>query len=232
MATIEIPDPDFSFSDVIKRKAETFCRTYLSEGAIKSVAYGYRGNIENILNSIESECYTVRNDTDRLILVSELIIHLNGIKQNYKSSRKSMSNVGPSHIITPKQDLDFENTINDILYFVYNLSSSSGYVFDKNAFNEDEIDNIYAKIDMIISSLERVKVGQEVIYEFIEELKSDFESLKSDIPLGKKRWYQRAAGIVFSYASSKGADEVFEVLKPHLTDLIKQSPGLIDKLLK
>lgn len=232
MATIEIPDPDFSFSDVIKRKAKDFCAFQLSEGTLKSVAYGYKGNIDNVLEAIESEYHKIRNGSDQVLFVSEVIIHLYQVKQNYTQPRNAISNVGPPRTFTPKQDQNFEDAINEILYFLYNLSSTNGYSFDKNAFDIEDIKNIDAKINSIIVSLEELKAGHEIIYEFVDELKSDLESLKSDIPLGKKRWYQRAAGIVFSYAGTKGADEVYATLKPQLIDLIQQSPSLVDKLLR
>lgn len=231
MVTFEIPDPEFSFSTVIKRKAEDLCKLYLETGVIKNIAFGVRGDVQGLENRIELEYLNVRNDSDRFLFILEIINHLNRIKLDYRTPRKGFSNMAPPQIITPKQDINFENTIDDILYFVYNLSSNSGYTFDKNAFKDEERDILNNKIDSILESLERLKVGQEVVFDFVDELKSDFESLKADLPLGKKRWYQRAAGIVVSYAGNKGADEVFDLLKPQLKDLLSQSPDMIDRLL-
>lgn len=97
----------------------------------------------------------------------------------------------------------------------------------ETTFSDQEANTVYEKIEVILASLEKLETGHEIIFDSIDELKADFESLKSDIPLGKRRWYQRAFGIVVSYVAKKGADEVITALKPDLTELFKHAPEAV-----
>lgn len=230
MATIEIPDPEFSFLDVINRQTRAFTKLYLSLGTIYNISKGIKGNIQSIYNKIDEQYYLIKNDKDKLLFISGLIIHLNKLKKEYNGSTRDV-NINTNTSFYEKDEV-FENMIDDLLYYIYNLSSSNSFSFDKDTFTNSEIDSLFVKIDAITEVLETLKTGNEILYDLIDEVKSDFESLKSDLPLGKKRWYQRAAGIIISYVSQKGADEILTNIKPHLSQLIKASPEIFNRLIK
>lgn len=79
--------------------------------------------------------------------------------------------------------------------------------------------------------LDKLQVGQEVIFNEIDDLKSDFQSLKSDYVLGKKRWYQRLLGITVTHAGEKGLDSVLEQIKPLLKTFFTTTvPHIISNL--
>ena len=119
-----------------------------------------------------------------------------------------------------------------IFYAVRELEKIGITGLDKNVFSVDEVKVINKKIDSILEALNELKAGQEIIFDHIDEVIGDYSSLKSDYPLGKKRWHQRAAGIVVSYAGEKGADELYDAIKPFLKAFMNLDPGIIHKFLQ
>ncbi|WP_345951319.1 hypothetical protein ABDD95_07775 [Mucilaginibacter sp. PAMB04274] len=118
-----------------------------------------------------------------------------------------------------------------IFYAVRELEKAGVTQLGKDTFSVEQVKELSSKVDQVIAILDKLAAGQEIVFNSIEELRSDFGSLKAEFPLGKKRWYQRAAGIVVSYAGNKGADEIYEHLKPALKRLVDMSPAVLEKLL-
>lgn len=68
--------------------------------------------------------------------------------------------------------------------------------------------------------IDKIAAGQQVIFDFIDSFKTDLTELKSEFILGKKHWYQRFSGIVTSYLGNKGADALYDLIKPDLIKII------------
>lgn len=223
---IEIPAPDFSFSDVIKLKASNLTKD-ITKVLIRN-SYQYTDNINNLMQQIELECDKFKNKNHQVIYLIEFLNHLAALKEDMTNTPVILLSKGEFE--EKSEDAKFIDIITQFQFFIYNLSSHCGYHFDVTAFSQDEVNDLNTKVDAILSKLNEVQLGQEIIFDSIDELKSDFQSLKTDFPLGKKRWYQRASGIVVSYLGTKGADEIFALLKPLIKELIHNDPGLMKLL--
>jgi len=110
-----------------------------------------------------------------------------------------------------------------IFYSVRELEKLGIRELDKNVFSKDNVADLTKKINAILIKIDEITVGQEVIYDFIDELKNDFGQLQQEFPLGKKRWYQRYSGMLLEYASKKGAEAFFNFLKPELIKIVHDS---------
>jgi hypothetical protein len=232
MTYIQVPIPDFNFSEVVKRKAKVIVNKYLSVTTIYLNCRTIDGVDSGYNDAIALDLQSFNNKEDKLVYIVEILNLLTEIKQEAKNAPTGLLNIGliPFGADVSK-DEDFLKSLNEIKFHLYNILSGIGYNLDKNAFTDEEVNDLNTKVDLILETLERLKTGQEVIYNHIDELQDDYQSLKSDYPLGKKRWHQRAAGIIVSYAGTKGADEVYEIIKPSLKSLIKHTPELIDRLI-
>lgn len=214
---IQIPAPDFNFADVVKRKAKTFISQHINESIISMTANEMIGGEDELYSEFDSALYQFKTDGLKITFIGELLLHLQRLK--IKNSIRE----GEHYV----------NFINELQLYLYGLGLDCNYNFDTNAFEDSEVPNLNFKIDAILEKLNEIQLGQEIIFDEIGELRKDFESLKSDYILGKKSFYQRAAGIVVSYAGTKGADEVYDLLKPLLTDLFKtETRHLVDGITK
>jgi hypothetical protein len=217
MEYVKIPLPDFAFADIAKRLARNTAMTYVTTGSIKSFALATNDYKERFKTAIKADVNGLSSKEDVVVYISEFFSYLFELQ----------STISNANQLT----ITIINSLNDLRYFLYSLSKSVGYDFDKTGFLPDEVIDLNSKVDSIIETLEKLKAGQEVIFDHMDEVIGDYSSLKSDYPLGKRRWYQRAAGIVVSYAGEKGADELYEAIKPTLATLIKHTPKIIEKLL-
>jgi hypothetical protein len=217
----ELPKSDFKFQHVIKLKAEKFIVSSLNQRSIQSVSKGLKGTVHQMYREIDEAVCEFRIYTQRLLFFGEILNHLVKIKEDGTDA------------FSPTHEKDYKETITLIQFYIYNLCEDYGFKIDTDAFDAIEAVNVQLKIEDIISVLTKLQAGQEVLYNEIQQIKDDFESLKADTPFGKKRWYQRLAGIVASYVGTKGADEILDVIKPYLKEILtEQMPTLIGGYLK
>ncbi|MDN3548892.1 hypothetical protein [Mucilaginibacter aquaedulcis] len=111
---------------------------------------------------------------------------------------------------------------NQIFYAVRELEKLGIKGIDKRPFNQEEVNDLIRKINALLIKIDELTVGQEIIFDFITELKNDLGELRTDFPLGKKRWYQRFTGILGSYVANKGADAIFDALKPEIARIVQE----------
>lgn len=226
---ISVPAPNFDFDVVAQKKAKNIINLYIYIGNFTNP---YINTTEKIIQDIKSDFYYLKELRLKIVFVNEIILSVVKIKSEHEDNvvkYSSKSNKLSSHNqLIQDSTLD---SLNEMLFFLYGLLRDSGYNLDTNTFSNEEVSDLNSKIDSILQKLNEIQLGQEIIFDDIAELKNDFESLKSDYISGKKRWYQRAAGIVVSYAGTKGADEVYEQLKPLLHDFFtNHAQYFIDKL--
>lgn len=115
------------------------------------------------------------------------------------------------------------------LYAIRGLEKLGISKITENAFEKTEVVDVEKKLDIILAKIDTLKMGQEIIYDQIEDFKSEMSDLKNDFPLGKKRWYQRLSGVIAEHAIDKGFEKTIEYLKPDILSLLHKSG--IDKLL-
>ena len=217
MEYIQIPLPDFSFSEFAKEKAEEICRYEL--GLNDSYVMLLSINNPDAQNRFDEYLDELATNGDKIIYLSVILTHLSVTLNKAKSTTSE------------EQYKYLIQTVNKVKYFFYKQAASIGYNFDINAFSDNEISDLSEKIDRILEKLNEIQLGEEILFNEMDELKNDYQSLKSDYPLGKKKWYQRFLGISVSYAGEKGADAILEKLKPLLYDFfVNNIPHIISKL--
>ncbi len=190
------------------------------------------------------------NDSDKIIYNITSINYLNNriewlnsvirfdYIENYEQSSKqefSKFDIYDHEQYQTYKDWDGKKKIFEAMIFfaVRELEKLGIKELEQNAFSKEEVNILNKKIDIILSKLKEVQIGQEIVFDAIEEFKSDFSSFKSEYPLGKRKWYQRASGAIFSYIGTKGADEIFEIIKPDIKELFTNYTSVaITKLLK
>ena len=218
---ITIPDPDFNFSDVAYNKVADTVWNYLSANEVEGIIGGNDEHKENLFFKIDKDLNSLFNKEDKYIYISQFFISLS----------KSLMDAR-LRLTYENYNIEVESLFKEIRYFLYNKLNQLGVTTATGAFTSAEVAELNKKIDSVISTLETLKTGQQVIFEHIDDVIEDYDSLKSDYIIGKKRWYQRAAGIIVSYAGEKGADALYETIKPALSTLMKHTPDIIYNLLK
>ena len=220
-----------AFEDVVKRETEK----YLHGGTYSFNSYLNTSDDDKkfILNGIK----IFANKQDKMLFLLVTISFLNGEfqeavenlnKPEMTQEEKRFERLAYGGRDWQRQKYRAET---QLFFAVRELEKLGVKKLDKQAFTPIEVDDLTRKIDVLLILVDKLTVGQEVLYNFIDELKSDLAELKTDFPLGKKRWYQRFAGIAASYLTNKGADELFEILKPEIAKIIHdQGQNLLSKL--
>jgi hypothetical protein len=230
-----IPDFDFTFENIVIRKANQTIATYLG---VNAIVHGYVDNIKRIENTLSEQFWDLITPQDRLVYVREIMLHIVAIKNKYN---EDINRSLPSNGILKNRMVDglseANNILDDLQYFLYGLLVKDGYNLDTNSFTFGETYDLNLKIDEILYKLDELKAGEEVLYnefeEMKEKLKGDFESQKREYPLGKTKYFQLAIGKIASYAGNKVADEIFAALKPQiLVFFALQYPHLLESVEK
>ena len=219
------------FDKVIKKES----REYLTSG-YKCMPYRDRNDDKKF---ITNGLRRFINKNDKIIFLLEAIGYLNEEicameeQVNYKLPQieEIESSLLARELIQSNQEQNRWIVRNQaqIFYAVRELEKLGLNGLDKNAFSNSQVSELRRKLDAILIKIDELVVGQEIIYDFISELKTDLTELKSEFPLGKKRWYQRFSGIVTSYLGSKGADAIYDELKPYIIKIIQET--VVDKYL-
>lgn len=211
MAQINFNIPDSNFAEVVKRKAQSLKDNSLFYYNIFEMATIEFHSEEEIWRDLLNQLKPIKDKTDRMVFISELLIHLGEARETIINELN-----GEERTLALTDDL---------VHFLFRELEKLKVGVDKNAFSNSEINDLTKKIKSIIQKLEEVKVGQEVIFDRVEELKEDYKDILNSFGLGKKPFFQRFAGIFANYVGEKGADEAFELLKPiikKVVDNIKQ----------
>jgi hypothetical protein len=226
--TIEVPSADFLFENIARKKAQDIISSHLYLGAFSNP---YSGANERIEQEIFQSFSTLIQAGDKIVFVIMIITRIVNLKNEHQDNRNKLDVKKQNHDHYKSNYESTTDSLNEMQYYLYGLLSTyTGYNLDSNTFSDNEVSALNNKIDTILSKLNEIELGQEIIFDSIDELKNDFQSLKTDFPLGKKRWYQRVSGVVVSYLGTKGADEIFDALKPLLKELIHNAPELIKLL--
>lgn len=213
MIVFNLPIDETTFAEVIKRKTNYLKDNLLHEYSLYDYAKNEFDNIEDFWRELKVELKPIQNKTDRSVFISELLVYL-----------------GEKRIIIFSDfdgDLNSLQLIDDVSHFLFRELEKINVGVDKNAFTIPEIKNITSKINKIVSKLDKLAIGQEVIFNRVEEMKEDYKDILNSFGLGKKPFYQRFAGIVASYAGEKGADEILVLLKPYIKDVLNNAIKMI-----
>jgi len=210
MQNIIIPVPNIPLAAIIKRRAKDAIAVHLSRNDLSNMAHQlteYRGRL---ISEVEEEYYNITNPKDRLLFITELLIYLNDVYTLVQSKAQ------PSD-----SDDDCLRTIEDLQLHFHNQISEMGFNIDDNQFTTEEMSDLTKMVNEILIKLDELKVGQEVIYERIDELKADFEDVLTTTALGKKTTKQRMLGIVGGYFAEKGADAIYAAVLPIVMEALR-----------
>jgi hypothetical protein len=223
---IELPAPDFDFSEVAIDFAKRVCDD-LDDYQFLLFKETQFNDSKDLMYRLEDIYYKLGSNQEKLVYIKEILTFLINKELTISKDKRIQINSLQSRLYEIKL----------AKYFFYKQASSTGYNFDKNAFKNDEVYDISSKIDAIINALDEIKAGQEVLFDEFDtirsEIKKDFESLKPDVVLGKNRFFKLALGSIGSYTGNKIADEIFAKLRPHIIALlVTQAPHLIEQVEK
>lgn len=207
MAKIEIQIDLNSLSNIVQRQTRNFCYEALSVTGIRVNARDQKHR-EFVIDPLKKRLRELKNTNDKLVYISEILKYVGKLLNENEEV---------------KSDLDAIELLQDIQFLFVRELESMNIGVDKNAFSNEEIEELDRKINKIIDKLDEIGVGHEVIFDRIEELKGDYEDLLKSAGLGKKPFLQRIAGIGAAYVGEKGADEVFGIIRPLVRDAIENT---------
>ncbi|SHM43017.1 hypothetical protein [Flavobacterium chilense] len=188
--------------NIIEDIAEEFLEEYYTDS----------GNKSYFLSQLNIELARHRKETDKILFLS--------------TSRDLIQEMYDEHFQDCKEKENCDTLkwhLKSIFYITnlledYSISSSK-----ENLFTKSERDVYSEKLDTIISEIETLKKGHEVIYDGISE---EIEELKNLFYLGKKNWKQIIAGKAIEMAVGGVVSETIS------KDLIQLSGIAAQNLLK
>jgi hypothetical protein len=94
-------------------------------------------------------------------------------------------------------------------------------VSTEDIFSPQEQSEILSKLNEVIVKLRKLEMGQEIIFDEIDDLKSSFN-------LGKKKWHQLLTGKIVDLGLSYGVEKtILDSIYSELTDSIKHLSPLV-----
>ena len=184
--------------NVVEKEAMTFFDRKLYKSA---------RTLETIKSTIELKLYDFKRDRDKLDFLK--ILHdktLIAKKEHAKNcngcSFDETRNLG---LFAIEQEIE---SINEYYYFKPKSEDS---------FTVELESKLHSKINEIIEKLEKLGIGQEVIFNEIDDLKSHFN-------LGKKNWFQLVKGKLFDIGIAYGVEKI--ILESVYSDLAKEAENI------
>jgi hypothetical protein len=172
--------------NVVERQAVDFYKQYNRE--IK------RNRFEKTQKVIEEKLLLFKRDREKLDFLRIIRPKFNDDLLNHKSICTDTSG-----------DCFSENALRNVVFIIDqeidNLNESYTYeVPSSERLSPEEESKLTDVINQILNSLNRLEHGQEIIFNEIDDLKSNYD-------LGKKKWYKLFFGTVSSAVVDKIIDE-------------------------
>lgn len=132
-----------------------------------------------IVNSVKSEIDNIDNQLDKVTFLRIVL------EYNSKAHQKHLLNC------TNKDNCDVIEGCESRTYYLTQELNRLGIKTNNDQFTIEEKNESDLKLDKVLSDLQTLKNGQQIIY---EDLKEEIESLRELYILGKKTWYQLLIG--------------------------------------
>jgi hypothetical protein len=183
--------------DFIKRKAKDFTDEHLMGGI---------ASVQQLVNEAKEIISGFDNHLDKVKFLN-LILE----KNNYDYSEHLK-------VCKSKEDCSSNFSHESVAYYLSQELYRLGVQINNDTFTEGDRKEAESKIDQILKDLNDIKVGQQVLFAELNEMKDLFF-------LGKKKWYQlligksidmTASGIVSETVSK----QIIEVAKKHIPTLL------------
>ncbi len=185
----------------LEKKARTMVDRYFGHGI---------GDHKKILEKVDDDLYNVDSDTDKL---AYLTVVLEANDKTYQEHLKDCTNLESCPTNAKHEDIN---------YFLQQELRRIGVTISDDSFTREEKETLTDYLDKIVSDLEALKTGQQIIY---DDLKEEVEELKKWFLVGKKNWRQMAVGKIGEMVAggiiSAGVSEpILETLKAEVPNLI------------
>ncbi len=154
----------------INRRAEKLAQRFILGQVIEH---------EQVIEEVKSEIYNIEDNADKITFLRVIL------EQNAREHQNHLQ------ICTTKNDCPTSYDHESIEYFLTQELNRLGIRTNNDQFSIEERDEAESKLDKILSDLQTLKNGQEIIY---DDLKSELDSLKELFFLGKKTWVQLLLG--------------------------------------
>lgn len=174
--------------------------------------YSTNRTLESIKSTIDTKLFDFNRDRDKLDFLKILYEKTLKAKEDHAKNCTGCSfddtrNLG---LFAIEQEIE---SINEYYSYKPKLNDS---------FTVEQESHLHSKINEIIEKLEKLGVGQEVIFNEIDDLKSHFD-------LGKKNWFQLVKGKLFDIGIAYGVEKT--ILEGVYTDLASQVENIIPTFL-
>ena len=180
--------------NVVEKEAITFFDRKL---------YNSARTLETIKSTLEMKLYDFNRDRDKLDFLK--ILHAKTIIAKEEHAKRctgcSFDDTRNLGLFAIEQEIE---SINE--YYSFKPKS-------EDSFTVEQESKLHSKINEIIEKLEKLGVGQEVIFNEIDDLKYHFN-------LGKKTYFQLVKGKLFDIGIAYGVEKA--ILESVYSDLAKQ----------
>ncbi|WPU99190.1 hypothetical protein SNE26_24565 [Mucilaginibacter sp. cycad4] len=156
--------------DYIKKRAEKFVSHYIEHQVDEH---------EKVINEAQSELYNINSPLDKITFLRVIL------EANDKEYRKHIL------VCTNKDECQVNYEHESIHYYLAKELDDLGIRINEDQFTREEQIAAEAKLDQVLQELEKIKMGQQIIY---DDLSAELQELKDFYILGKKKWYQLFLG--------------------------------------
>jgi len=171
--------------------------------------YYYSENTKSFISEVESELLNLGSKFDKLNFLSIIKTSVESENELHKEKCREdgVCDVEKEHLKT--------------IYYLKNLIEENGIVEKLNdTFSESEKIDYSEKLDKIISDLDELKKGHEIIYDGLSE---EIEELKNLFFLGKRNWKQLLAGKTVEMVTGGIISETVSKKLIDLTGIVTQN---------
>jgi hypothetical protein len=136
-------------------------------------------HIDKLVNDLENQLYKYNREHDRLKYLSIVSQYIQEVLENHEKECK-----------TP--NCKTSNKYKEAAFFINQMLEEYGIGINYGqVFTAEERDENNRKLDDLLLEIEKLRMGQEIIY---DDLIKEIEELKNLYFIGKKNWYQILAG--------------------------------------
>jgi hypothetical protein len=187
--------------DIIIERANRFVQNRFSHDTVPH----HKGALESVSEELDS----FDSGLDKIKFIN-IVIEANN--ETFKSHKVKCTN--------PECTQEFEH--GNIQYFLTQELNRLGIHLNEDTFTDEEREKSESKLDKILTSVNDLKMGQEIIY---EALIKEINDLRELYFLGKKKWHQLFLGKCVDMVASGIVSET--VSKQILDEFSRTFPSLL-----
>lgn len=159
--------------NLIEKRADRFIRVHIRPGI---------SDYKKVLSRVQDELYDLRDGPDKIIFISVIL------KANDDCYQEHLE------ICKDPEKCQINYSHESIQYALEDQLNQLGVNVDEDTFTMAEQVATESKLDGILAELEKLKMGQEILYNHIDEVKGELTELKELYVYGKKKWLQLFLG--------------------------------------